>query len=673
MPLPSEPLRRNLDMPELATKPNINPRRAMGPTIARQRRLARDKIMRQRQERQERETRAAVEEIARLKERRKQVKVIEEDVNRWGVNLLRSTVSNQTALLRAWGYKQAVVTSVSDKSSQVSAWTDFMKISITWPLSQVPQRLDVTGTRDTVAAIKGVMQHEMGHLRFTTPFRQIMLNSNLERQAERNYDNLGVLHRCWNMLEDQRMESLVVDHVKRIGPYFGIMVANIILGNTNVNQSWVMLAGRSYLPLPVLKKSYELFDDFCKEQGILDGAKEWHSLVDNYCQAASEQEIADAVMAAYRFIRMVKATLPPIEHREQDNGTNDIDPANTSRQRSNILDMFEEGPKGEKGEGEKGEPGGSGEGEEDFSGEGTTPGQSDKGGNSADGSGTPKEQDLADELKSMTESWTQEVRQDPDVKEAVREARDHTSNNEGSGLPDYPNIPNDMSDSRIASAQSTAKGIEDALNTFLTEASPMWQQRVEVGVINPVHYRTKGVGDRNYRRMWDDKGTSGLNVHVSMLCDISGSMSGDPMLALSESVYATALACQSIGIGTSFTLWSTIGGNYRIYRNGITPSLWSAQGGTDPLIALDDLDTHNPEGAERHLVIIFTDGAWSGSFPSLKTWDAPNRNIVLVRYGAYDGAVQKDMGAHRHIAINNVGDLPKQLTHALTDILDRKE
>ena len=145
------------------------------------------------------------------------------------------------------------------------------------------------------------------------------------------------------------------------------------------------------------------------------------------------------------------------------------------------------------------------------------------------------------------------------------------------------------------------------------------------------------------------------------------------MIALSEALYATGLACQALGIGATYVLWSTPPSNFRVWSDGnVTPSVWPSLGGTDPTLALDDLSTHNPEGAANHLVIIFTDGQWSIGFPSLTRWGAADRTMILVRYGSYDGPMQQDMGADKHININDVRKLPDQLTNALLDVLGQK-
>ncbi len=675
------------------TKNVLKPRRGMGHTLSRQRRQAREKIENKRETREKREAEAAREEIKRLKERKAAAKEQAEDPIILGTKLFRNTVNDHVALMRTWGYDHPVQAIIHQKN-RVEAWTDFKKIHIGWPEHQFPKWSDTKGARRLVSNIKGVMQHEMGHLRFTTPFKQIIDKGDISVMATTRSMRMDLVQRCWNMLEDQRMESLVVERSPAIGQYFGIMVTDVCLGNAYMDQSWLMLAGRTYLPKQVLRISYQMFDQFCFDQGINDGAKKWFNLVQQYCAADTEKKIAQATIAAYEFIRLCRANIPDNPHPET-TYDNDVKPRNTVRPPSDVLDMFDETPpppskksdeRGESsgdtksedqdGEGEEGESSeeeGDGKGASDSQSDPTSPGQSDTGANDGTNSGTPTEQDLIDALEETRSSYQDSVLKDDDVNQVVRETREGISTASTSGLPDWNGTPPDLSADLIDKSKKVARGIEDALNTFLTEASPMWMPREERGVINPFLYRTKQVGDLDYRRRWDDHGNSGLNVHVSMLSDISGSMSGAPMVALSGAVYATALACQQVGIGSTFTLWSTQGGDYRIYRNGITPSLWSAQGGTDPLRALDDLDTHNPEGAEHHLVVIFTDGAWASNFPSLRQWDAPNRHTVLVRYGSYDGAIQKDMGAHRHISISNIDDLPKHLTDALIDILDRKE
>lgn len=691
------------------------PKRGLGSAVTRKRRLQAEALEADINRRREAAREAARREMARIKERNEEKKGHNDE--RWRAALLRNVVSLQTAVLRSMGHHQSVSCELIGVPN-VNAWTDFRRIYVGWPQDNFPNRLNQRAVLDTVAQIKGVMQHEMGHVRFTTPYKTVLENVKLPKHYEEDKVKNNLLFQCWNMLEDMRMECLVVESNPRIGAYFGTMVANVVLGGdaAPAEQVWIMLAGRTYLPADVLKQSAEMFDAFCQAVGVKNGAREWERLVNRYKSASTHKQLLTATIDAYEFIQKVRAQMPPAMdmHDMQQRGESGNDPGQTSRSQGSILDMFDEqarqqkqGGKGQQGQGDpvyggqvpggnqslagKGDPSDKGEGEGQGGKDGEGQGKDGKGkGEGQDGEGdsnggdpakgvgngdgntetlTP-EQDFKDSLESMAEHYRTEMRADADVQQMVREAN-LTSDRDG--LPEYNGSSQEMSPELQSAALFTSIGITKALNSFVTTSAPIWQNRKEVGVIDPLAYRTKAPGDRDFRRHLDDHGNQGLDVHVSMLCDVSGSMSGTPMQALSESLYATALACEALGIGATYTLWSSGNQCYRIWTDTKpTPTLFPSMGGTDPTDALDDLDLHNPEGASKHLVIIFTDGAWASSFPSLTRWAAPDRTFVLVRYGAYDGAVQKDMGADQHIAISNVRDLPAELTKALIDVLGEK-
>jgi len=677
----------------------FKPQRGLGSAVTRRRRLQAEALENDINKRREATREAARREMARLAERKQQQEANSDE--RWRANLLRSVVSLQTVVLRSLGHHQSVHCEMINAPT-VLAWTDFARVYVGWPVDMFPHRLDRTNVLDTVGQIKGVMQHEMGHIRFTTPYAAVVDEAQPPAAYVKDEVKAQLLQRCWNLLEDQRMECLVVERNKRIVPFFGTMVANVVLGGDKVEvpmeQVWLMLAGRTYMPTDLLKQSAMLFDQFCNEGGIKNGAREWERLVNDYKAAKSPKQIMRATVAAYEFIQKVRATLPPQmdSHERQYSNPGAADPNETARQQGSVLDMFDENAKPKKGNGkEQGQgnggqvPGnqsaasqgdptkndgkgqGKGEGEGQGESQGDQNGSPNKGVGKGDGNTETlsPEQALAEGLSKMAEHYRTQMRADGDVQQAVR---DSNVGSDRDGLPEYQGIGSEMSPELQSAALHTSIGIQQALNSFVTTSAPIWQNRQERGIIDPLAYRTKNPGDRDFRRHLDDHGNMGLDVHVSMLCDVSGSMGGGPMQALSESLYATAIACEALGIGATYTLWSSGNQNYRIWSDGKPrPTLFPSMGGTDPTDALDDLDTHNPEDAAKHLVIIFTDGAW-GNFPSLTRWAAPDRTFVLIRYGAYDGEVQKDMGADQHIAISDVRDLPGELTKALVDVLGEK-
>jgi hypothetical protein len=659
------PIELNDNAPtEPARAKRNKPKRGLGNVITRQRRLQQEALEKDIQDRRNKAREAARSEMYRIEQRQKiDAKMA---ASRWGENLLRTVVNNQAAIMRAKGRKDPVNASVCE-GDQVVAYTNFRSITVQWPRTLLPNRMDGIAVLDTVAQMKGIMQHEMGHNDFTTPWVEVTALSPLPAAYKLT---ATLLFKCWNMLEDQRMECLVVERVPRIANYFGTMVANVVLGGDRVavplEQTFLMLAGRTYLPASVLKISYEAFDQFCFDNGIVNGAQQWDTLIGNYKSASTHQEIMDAVCAAYDFIQMVRASMPDTydNHDHMYTRTNTVDPNDTSRKQGSILDLFDEKPKppsqskqGEKSDQEpqgqpqegtsqpvdgndegddegEGSPDAGGSGDEqsdeggDEEGQGGAGGSGDEeGDDESDGSSNGQSDDssdttqqttesLSDALRSMQEKYENAVRQDQDVQQMAREAN---VKSDVDGLQSYPDDEPTMSTELQERAEFTSQGIQQALNTFVTTSAPVWQNRKENGIIDPLAYRTKNTGDRDFRRHLDDHGNTGLDVHVSMLCDVSGSMGGPPMEALSEALYATALACEALGIGATYTLWSAGSQNYRVWQDGKpTPTLWPAMGGTDPTDALDDLGTHNPEEASRHLVIIFTDGEWTYGFPGLQ-------------------------------------------------------
>ena len=257
-----------------------------------------------------------------------------------------------------------------------------------------------------------------------------------------------------------------------------------------------------------------------------------------------------------------------------------------------------------------------------------------------------------------------------ETKEAVANAHDRIAQI-GGGMPEAPQTGKPMTAEQEAAALRISVGMEQALNDFVTASQPAWVNRQETGVIDPLAYRTKDIGDLDYRRRLEGDYNTGVDLHLSMLCDVSGSMGGKEIEQLSIAMYATAVACNRIGIGTTFLLWSNEGNEGRVWVNGEpTPTVWYADGGTNPTRALNDLEFHNPEEASNHLVLVFTDGAWDVGSNPLSNWAEPGRYIVLSRLVeqvfAYDDYLFK---ADAYASVTDVSQLPDKLTSAIHSVL----
>jgi hypothetical protein len=648
---------------------NFKPKRGLGSAVTRQRRKIAESVRAQEDARNQAAKAAARAEIERSRAKGKSETF--DMVGRWHNSILNSVVHGQAGVMRAMHLSQPIAASLTD-APQVMAYTDFRQVVVQWPKRDMPK---MGAPREnmlrTVARIKGVCQHEIGHLRFTTPWP--VIDKAVANRGTHSW-SADTMHKAWNALEDQRMEACVVSVVPRIGNYFNPLITDLILkqeegsmdNGESVRRSWFLLAGRQYLGKNVRRMSYQLFDDLCLEKGVAHGASTWAGLVRDYVGAKSPQAIYDAVVAAVEFMALIDEPMPGgmDDHGRMGNGNGIADPSGTATKQTDDSDELANGGGGDEGD-ETDTPSKHKDDYEDRLKDQTdaqkakkpktpknnkwTGGQSNHGG-SGEHVFTP--QDLLDALVEDAVEADAATQNDYDVKEMAQQAFTAT----------------DTEGLKEANAETVAVGITQALETFVTAASPMWQNRIDHGVIDALAFRTKDIGSQDFHRFLEMNNNQGLDVHLSILSDVSYSM--QPYMGkLSEFMYAAGRACQNVGIQATYTLWSSGTENYRIWQGGnIRAEVFPAMGGTDPTEALDDLATHNPEKADKHLVLVFTDGEWAHNFPSLQRWSDEGRTIVFIRYGA--GRNEKlDMGADRHIIINKLEDLPELLTQSLIDVL----
>lgn len=681
--------------------PNIKPQRGLGQAVTRQRRKALDGLRREREERLTKSRDAARNELRRLADSRET-----DEEFRWKENLIAAVVSSQTAVVRSYGLTQPIKAGLSSRyiaswrTEKLVAYTDFREIVIKWPVDHLPQRNAKTEVvLDTVAQIRGVIQHELGHILHTVPLnllvertlgntdsplfnRHVPINGTLTRVTS------GMVHKPWNILEDQRMETAMVRDVPRLATYFTSMTVAHVISDDSTN-AWLLLAGRQYLPAALREQARDLFAQ-SHGDALTD---EWLQIVNAYKRATTHDDLMSAVVDALVFLSANVATPPDpgTEHRPGGQPGRSEDEDDLSESASDPEDEGDDEPQ-ESGSGEgKGtsesddesndEPTGAGgtSDSDDESTDGSVEGEGEQGGqdegdesqvDTQSGKGRSKQitrKDLQETAEEVLSQAKEELRQERDNQSILADAYERT--NSGGTLGDATFSAPDLPTENIQRAERVSAGIEQALTDFVTASQPVWMSHQEKGIIDPLAFRTKSVGDMDYHRAMSGEASNGLDLHVSMLSDVSVSMSND-MLALSEALYATATACQRLGIGATFSLWSDHSENYRIWGDGnVAPSLWSVLGGTDPTRAMDDIHSHNPEGATNHLVLIFTDGDWgSEDNYNLQNWSAPGRHIVIVRYGA---SYAPHYGADEAIDINNVDQLPMELTRAIQRILSK--
>jgi hypothetical protein len=685
-------------------RPNIKPQRGLGQAVSRQRRKANDELKRQRNGRIERERQNAREMLNRQQRQTPEEMLAEA----FGSNLMSAIVTNQSAVMHSHGINVPVYAQRYNDwmgNGRIKAYTDFQSIVMRMPQSIFPAVDSASdAVIDFVATVRGVFQHELGHIRFTVPFANLPWGSDVDNDERRQK------HWAWNCLEDQRMETAVVKDAPIIASYFTKMVAIHIIDRPaeEAVNAWLLVAGRRYLPTDVRQRAHNAF---AHKYGV-DAPTEWRHIVAGYISATTHEELAEYVNRAYAFLAKHGIIMSNDEsharHEPQgtdpQTGASDDDPSDDEVQPDGDGEADgdesgdESGDEGEANgsgdpsdsEGDDESDGASGKGDGEATDDGTEGDSESDGGDPSDGERpSPSDSDadadgerpsngattgevdtdkLREAIDKALEDATKEVRQDKANHNVVAEANE--LQNRGGLLPWRSHHDGAMPAEQQAKAEQLAIGMENALSDFVTASQPVWMSHQEHGVIDPISFRTKSVGDNAYRRGMDGDATAGLDLHVSLLCDASVSMNGDPMIALSQTMYATSLACDRLGIGTSFTLWSSSGDNYRV--NADHPVIWPTLGGTDPTEALNDLESHNPEGASQHLVIVFTDGDWNHDFPGLHQWARPDRHIVLAVYReGWSHYIDSNRGADEAIAIGNILDMPSRMTGVIANLLTK--
>jgi hypothetical protein len=112
-------------------------------------------------------------------------------------------------------------------------------------------------------------------------------------------------------------------------------------------------------------------------------------------------------------------------------------------------------------------------------------------------------------------------------------------------------------------------------------------------------------------------------------------------------------------------MWADSGETSRVYDDNTDPVIFNSRGGTYPVLALDDLETHVTEENLHHLVFIFTDGEWSGGVVSIDDWEDDNRTFVIIGLNCQNTISNK--GADITIPISSINELGIHVKSILTD------
>ena len=275
------------------------------------------------------------------------------------------------------------------------------------------------------------------------------------------------------------------------------------------------------------------------------------------------------------------------------------------------------------------------------------------------------QEDLDEAIADAEDERLQDKALDADV-QAFNDAK----NNAASNLVPYQGGVNTNPDDNVT-ANALAANLERAFQQATVNIAPSWQEEQRRGVLNVLRYETRRPGNVEFFRSYIDDGQPGHDIAVSVLLDYSGSM-WNVTKELAQVAFASKAACDRLGIPCTVVLWDT---EARVLWDAnekaeVLPTI-DAMGGTNPRMALDDLDNQQ-YGKAKHVVLVMTDDEWSANSPMLTTYRAEDRVIVGLGYGGGDPRIAESMarkGANFAYSIEDLAEIPKHLEQALVSVI----
>lgn len=692
----------------------------------------------------------------------------QKEVLRQGTAIMRNLVSLCRAVNSAFGVNLPVtLTPLSgagvDAKGAMSpvAFTDYKSIVVKYPLpreaggANLLYALDTSLLQRLVGEVKAFQYHELGHILFSTPIRNLFHKAQAQTEEAwvACHPNRGEwlseysVKRTHNILEDQRMETALVNESPYLARYLTLVVLNWILSDGKFGSSvsrtpsalnalteasqYLLIVNRRYLPMEARRASRQKFVDFFGEADTVEA----ETIVREYCSADKE---VDMVHAVFRFhlLLMRLGIIPP---QMDDHWTfNPADDGNTvaksadskdkqaedsekirakskpeSKTESEGKDKSEGNSDGDSGKGddeddsdasdgdgsadgddagdnpdEVGSSGGAGgsddtdddadgddadggsDGDSSSDSDGDTPDTSDGAGSSGEDNHVPTEDEVEanNTLADLLNKSVDEVSAESDVMDTVRQI-----NREMGADGDIPMEPETrvapMSDDLRTLAEEIAGRMAHSFDSAVASALPVWEENHSQGMLNAFRYRTRNAGDHNYRRMLTSEGNTGMDIAVTIMLDVSGSM-GHEGGNLGVSAWAIKTACERVGIDCTVVTFDHDSRElWRAEDKNVDPVVLIPNGGTNPEEAIRRLDDHRTNGQTYHLVVVLTDGMWSGD-SSFTAVPSAGRVVLGVFLGSeyyVDHLMYR--GCNEAVSISDLTELPEIVRNFLLKFL----
>lgn len=570
--------------------------------------------------------------------------------------VLMSVSKLSSTVLSSLDVRVPVHVESSRYSPIASAFTDFRSINITVNPDTYRDD-DKNSLASLIYMTKGLVYHEGGHIKWTTPFNKLIeLAGATHLTAADKYR----LTKAWNVLEDQRMETAMCSISPVMGKYFTNIVLNVVLNLGDLGSNWPWIAGRTYLPSDI-------------RQAIRDAAevRDVHGIVDDmtecimgYRRSKSASEMLNYVIKFNGYLDLWGS---PVRGTDRHNWDSDTTPSSGTPMPEDIPDAPEQ-PAERPSPGitnPKRTPDEPSEPTNPESSDGEAPGDEGRGSGApaSDNKSVPdvdeqrkSEENLKDRIAKETSKNIDSVSED-EINDFVTEV----NHNASKGVLSDPTITV-MDSEEIKASVEVTNSMLSVLERLVVQVEPTWHSYMEEGVLDPTLFRLRDPGDTNFWSGLDGTGNNGHDLALSVLIDSSGSMGGK-MGKVSTAAMGIRKACEQLNIPCTITTFNDDVYMMADANESIDYVRVAATGGTSIINAMMALDDQR-HGKTYQLVIILTDGEWS-DVTDTRIWAHPTRSITIVGFGMHMTSYISNKGADHWMTIDDLMELPNIVTDSL--------
>lgn len=589
----------------------------------------------------------------------------------------------------------------------LSAKTNLKEILLSVNLSRL-FRDDEATIKKTIAILKGATYHEVAHCLWTKDWKTY--------SHPEGFDFVEHF-RAWNLLEDGRIETLLIEKSPVIRNYLLPLLYEVVLskndkGWANTVDGAPFLIVRSYLPKGIQRAVINSCRADGRDMNIL---ADMHRVSTAYQQASGWDEQIDHVIEFHNLLaRWNEGRIDdhgnggdPDPHGDHTHTDGDSNPGGTPEPVFKRVSEPQDGDwnrdeivsapapatpddksDDDKSDDESDESQGSGQ-DDTESGDDPKSAQSDanstKGDSSADkdsesengdsqsqttpardgragtgeGGNATRETTVRDTIEEEFANSINEAVTSHELNEVVSQYHKALSRGLQKGTDNTTDI---TVPDLINTANNITLGMINALDTVVVTPDPSWKYHMDDGAILDLEaFVNRDIGDDSYWVDKDGTGERGHDLAVSLLLDCSASM-GHLFTELGIVGYAIRKACDHFNIPCTTVLFGS--DSELLWDADDEPRLITMPnlGGTNIGGALLDVGNHR-QGKTRHLVVILTDGEW-GDVESVRPFFQNGETSLLVGFGMGIHTLQQ-RGADVAISIGKLLDLPSEVEKAI--------